>query len=262
MSDPLAFLGRASTDAPSELTLDRYVAGELGVDERARVEAWAAASPDNAARLSARTTFPHPSDHARMLAGIEARLAPTTIPAQDGLGGRARAWWRRLVGPGALSLVVAAAAVLLVARPWQGEGDVIRPKGTFAFVVHKKTPTGSEVFVSGGEARDGDELRFEIDLKEAAHLVILDQDPRGQLAPAWPLPASDANAPVPLPRVEPGARALDGAVALDDALGDEWLHAVVCTTPRTTADIRVAGPGALALPNDCVSQAVHLKKVP
>ncbi|MCC6622218.1 MAG: hypothetical protein IT385_13220 [Deltaproteobacteria bacterium] len=261
MSDPLAFLGRPAGDAPSELQLDRYVAGELAPDDRDKVEAWAAASPENAARLTARKAFPHAPDHERLFARIEARLdAPAAAPARPGLGERARAWWRRLLGPGALSIVVAAAVVLLVVRPWQGD-DVIRPKGSFAFVVHKKTPTGSEVLVSGSEARDGDELRFEIDLKEAGFVLVLDQDPQGQLFTAWPEPA-DAAQRIAARRVEPGARALDGAVALDGTLGDEWLHAVVCTTMHTSGDVTIAGPGRLTLPNDCVSQAVHLKKVP
>ena len=41
-------------DAPSELTLDAFVAGEATPDEAARVEAWAAADPAHQAALDAR----------------------------------------------------------------------------------------------------------------------------------------------------------------------------------------------------------------
>ena len=252
MSDPLAFLDREQADTPSELMLDRYVAGELGPDERAKVERWVASSEEARARVDARRRFAHAPDADRLWARIEDRL---DAPAPKPSGGSWWQRWRKLLGPGVLA-VAAATAVLLVTQPWQAGPDVITPKGGFGFLVHRKTASASEVFVSGGAARAGDVLRFEVDLPEARRFMVIDQDPNGRLATAWPLDGGDTNRPV-----APGARALEGAVELDDAVGDEWLHAVACTAPHRLSDFTATGPGVLRLPADCAAQAIHLRKV-
>lgn len=253
MSDPLAFLARAPSDAPSELTLDRYLAGELTPDARAEVERWLAESPDNEARLAARRSFDHPADGERLFAGIERRLETETATSRST---SRRRWWQRLWGPGTLAIVMAA-LLLVTVQPWGPGDDIIIAKGNFGFLVHRKTVSASEVLVSGATVRPGDVLRFEVDLPEAAHLIVIDEDPSGALAIAWPLDGGEASR-----RVEAGSRPLDGAVALDDTLGRERLHAVVCADPIESRQIERTGAGVLALPDGCRTQAIELVKKP
>lgn len=251
MTDSLGFLTRKN-DGPSELTLDRYAAGELDAEARAEVERWLAGHPERARQIDERGTFPSPMAgpraeqlFGRIAAAVEARPVP-----------RWKAWLRALVTPGGLGgLVIVAALALLVARPWD-TGEVLRVKGTFGFLVHRKTAAGSEVFVSGDEARSGDVLRFEIDLPEPRHVLVFSQEQRGAFGVAWPLDGGDASR-----LVDAGPRALKGAVELDDALGDEWLHAVSCPRPVEASAFGVAGPGRLLVPDGCKTTAVHLRKV-
>jgi len=250
MTDSLGFLSR-KTEGPSELTLDRYVAGELGDSARAEVDRWLAADPTRAARIAERRAFPSPLSGARG-EQLFARIATAVEPRPS----RFMSWLRALTSPGGVGgLVVVIALALVVTRPWES-GEVLRVKGGFGFLVHRKTATGSEVFVSGDIARPGDVLRFEVDLPEPRHVLVLSHEQQGTLSVAWPLDGSESSR-----RVEAGPRALDGAVELDEAVGDEWLHALSCAGPMPASAFTVAGPGRLTVPDGCRSIAVHLRKV-
>ncbi len=249
MAEPRWSGAASPSDTPSELVLDRYVAGEVSASERARVEAYMAASEDARQAVEARRRFPDGSDADRIWARVEARLRRPEAPPQA-------PWWRRWLGPSALSLAVAA-LVLFAIRPWDPGADVVTVKGGFAFVVHRQTAAGSELFIAGDPARAGDVLRFELALAEPGQVLVIDQDPHGVLSVAWPLDAAEETRMVAAER-----RVLDGAVELDAVVGDTWLHAVTCRDPHRLDDFSARGPGALTLPSGCRALAIHVRKVP
>jgi len=258
MSDPDFLAAKLSSDAPSELQLDRYVAGELGGADRQRVDRWLAADPARRAALEARRTLPARLDadalFARVTAGISAAPAPRVSLAKR------LADWFGLGRPGFFVVLAAAALALLIARPWASPAgpvpDVVRAMGGSGFVVHRQADGSSEVLVSGSEARQGDRLRFEVALAEERFVLVIDQDPSGALATAWPLDGADAARLVPA-----GKRELDGAVELDGALGTEWLHAVTCPAPLRLADVLARAAGELKLPAGCDVVPIKLLKV-
>lgn len=247
--------GRFPADgAPSELLLDRYVAGEASPEEVKRVEQWVAGSTERRERLEARRGFADPSMEERVFARISADLARGGRRA-SGAAEAGPPWWKKLArlwGPGALALAVAF-LVVVVAKPVEPEG--LRVKGGLGFLVHKKTPTGSEVLVSGSIVHPGDLLRFEVDLPDPGHVLILNRDAAEVTAVAWPLDGSDATRPLGA-----GAQALEGAVELDHTLGFEWFFVIRCAAPQGLAAFSVKGQGRLEAPAGCTSVGLRLEK--
>lgn len=244
----------APTDAPSELALDRYLAGELDATTRARIDHWLAQDPAARARLEARRTFPASVAPDALYARVAAQLRAAA--PKPSLGKRLAQWFG-LGRPGFFTLLAVAALALFVARPWGPEDpDILRPKGGFGFLIHRQTADGSELLLSGSEAKEGDRLRFELTLQEKSFVMIIDQDPSGRLGTAWPLDGGDVAR-----EMVAGKHELDGAVELDDALGHEWLHAVACQSPLALRDVAARERGELILPPTCRSVGIELRKV-
>jgi len=267
-TDKLPFPPARAPDAPSDLTLDRYLAGELDAEERAAVDAAVARSPEVAGRLETlRGGFPDPGLEARLWARVEAGLDEETLaPEARALAGVPRPpWWRRLLaGPRlAAALGAVAAVTLAVVVPWPTasapDGPSLRLKGGVGLTVHRQVADGSEVVLSGATLPAGTTLRFTVDVPVAGQLMVVDVDARGVVAVAHPQDGSQASVAIASGRDQ----ALGSAIALDDAPGDEYLHAVLCEAPFSARDVAPGhAPGELTLPAGCTSAPFLFRKAP
>jgi len=196
-----------------------------------------------------------------MLAGIEA-AAPDGLPAglrppERGLADRLRSWLGGWRGP-ALGLAVATAAVALVVLPGTppADGDRVRAKGAVHLRVWRARGERVDRVWSGQRFRPGDRLRFAVDLPTDGHLLLVGIEAGGTPSAAHPLGAAAS-----IPAAAGEALELPGAVALDAAPGDEWLHLVHCDEPFGLADLEPEARGAqLRLPGGCRAVRFHLAK--
>lgn len=253
-------------DEPSDLKLDRYLAGELAPEDAQAVRAYAEAHPDFAARLSQRRAgfAAHPEvDERALLRGLRAAAEER---------GRSDGGWRRLWS--ALWWVtpaVAAVAALLILQPGDGptpdlsepgatsgEGSV-RLKGGLKLEVIRKRGEHTEDAVSGADFRPGDRLRFRITTPAAGRVQIVGVEPGGALYVAWPMP-EHAQEPSVLPAQK--RKLLDGAIELDATVGTETLHLVLCPSE---VDPHCESAGASQAPRcaaGCRTTPFTLNKVP
>jgi len=224
---------------PSDLTLDRLHAGELPPD-RARALREHAEVCEGCRRRMARLSegfaaFPE-ADPKRLLAGVLAGLEREP----------ARPWWRlpwlRFAALGA----AAAALLVLVATVWPlAEAPGLRAKGVLELSVFLKR--GDQVLEarSGDTFRPGDRLRFSLALPRDGHVFLVSQDAQGRLSPCFPFGPGSASRPALAGHTGP----LEGAVELDEAPGDEWIHLVHCPHPFGPEALAPgAGPGTLKVP--------------
>ncbi|MFZ5472252.1 MAG: hypothetical protein ACOZIN_22700 [Myxococcota bacterium] len=197
--------------------LERYLAGDLPAEAKARVEETLASSEGDRQRLeelradSAAFLFKHPPG--AFAAKVRSR--------------RSRLFWlSALLAP----LAVAAVALLLVLP---GE-DAYTTKGSLVLVLHRKTDTGSEPLSHGAEVKPGDRLRFEVRAGGAGYVAVLGRDARGQVSVYLPFDGREA---VPY---DPKAPMLDQAIELDGTLGQEELFAFYSPQPFALAPVREA----------------------
>lgn len=217
----------AKPECPSELTLERLIAGELAYETKTEVERSVASCASCQARLRALQqgfdAFPA-LDAQGVLARIESKreTKPTTTFAK---------WMAWLSGRQGLALGLVTAVVLLIAlrAPNTGEPSSselaggVRAKGGLTLRVHRQQGAGSELMLSGDTFRAGDRIRFEVDTPADGHLMIVGVESSGSRYVAWPI-GSIKSVPVKAgPR-----RLLPGAVELDAAQGKESLNLVLC----------------------------------
>lgn len=250
---------------PSDLALDRLLAGELAGAEREAVEAAIARSPSVSARFEALRAAQDPERDARLLQAIEAAL--DSAPAVDGAGAAPRppfdwrAWLRRSWAPRVAAVALAAALAVFVTRPTAETPapaeDSVRLKGGVGLTVYRQVPRGSEVVLSGATLPAGAALRFAVDAPAAGELLVVHVDRHGALTVAHPQTGAGTSVAVPAGREQ----VLPSAVALDDARGEEWLFAVLCERPFSARDVAPgAAPGTLALPGGCSSAPFLIRK--
>jgi hypothetical protein len=206
----------------SDLTLERYVLGELSDGEALEVEGARARDPEVDARLKA-IEASNEEILARyrpelMARGIEGRLGAE----KDHPGKRvpARVWGLPL-GLAAILLVAFLALPRLAGpRPsdsWRGT-DLTRAKGlsTNRLLVYRKAAGGPERLAPGGEAASGDVLQLGYEIAARAYGAILSIDGRGSVTFHLPSGYSGGSARAPL--LEEGGRPLlSSAFELDDA---------------------------------------------
>jgi|GEM_PF-1567260 len=272
----LPFVER-NENAPSDLTLDQYAAGELDAVGRNAVEQALAEAGE---QPPAAPTFDASVDPEAMFAAIlgapamqEAKPTPeldaalkSLSPASAEAAPPRKGWFARLrenwVGSFALAGVAAAAvaAVALTVGPDSGtlpgtdgpglgpDYDTVRSKGSVALTVYRLLPNGkSETPLSGDDFFEGDRLRFAVSTARGGHLMVVAVDVDGETAVAYP-PRGDRSAPV-----DKGVETrLPGAIELDGAVGDEWLHAVRCDAEFGLSDVKLGKTiGQLELPEGC-----------
>ncbi len=223
-------------DAPSELALDAYVAGEAEPEQSARVEAWAAASPANQAVLAARreASGPHPATRAKLLRALQ--------PEEP--------WWkawRWVFAP----LAVAMSALFFVhTRPPPAGGLYAKGGGLQLSVFREgqREPLGRAAPLQAGER-----LRFRTPGPSAGYFRVVGVEASGALFPYAPfgpeaLPASARDSFGAFP---------DSAV-LDDSKGPERIVLVWC--PTNFSMEQLGWNGALQVPEGCLRDSLEVLK--
>ena len=248
-------------DAPSELAIDAYAAGEASAEERAAIEAWCAKDPVFAAVVEARAggfeglEGANPQAmRARVLRALEAD-APT--PARPPRRRFATFWG----GVGLAAAVAAAVMVAIAVTPQAledpGRGGGLRLKGNLGLRVFvSRGGEVSEAF-SGDAFAAGERLRFRPDdLDESGHLLVVGVESDGRLfgyAPAGRVRSiasdeleSDGSFP--------------GSARLDASQGVEWAWLVWCPEPFALTTLRSNARGELWAPESCRTTGFRLVK--
>jgi hypothetical protein len=207
----------------SDFSLDRFRLGELeGSAESERGSAHLGACTQCRTRMAELEAVAAPA------IDLGATLA---IPAMQ----PGKRWPRRTLW---LAPLLAAAAVAALV-PW-GRPSVRAKGGGWQLGVVTQHDDGRVARVSPGAALlPGDRLRFEVAAPADAFVSVISLDARGAVTPFVPA-TGDAIA------IRPGRQLLDGAVRLDDAVGDERIMLVACPRAVAIAEVVAAGRAALA----------------
>jgi uncharacterized protein DUF4384/putative zinc finger protein len=252
---------------PSDLSLDRWLAGEL---TPAEARAWedhlascASCQGRRAALLEARHRFAREAPPFASLAAA-AQAAPPSGPApRSGLVPRSRrtpplAWLA-----GGCGLAAAALIALAIGEPWRTPSDGpgtfgTRTKGgpaSLGWVVRR----GERVFAGRPEQRlrPGDAVRFTITVREPVFVAVIGLDASGKANVYYPEAGQ-------LARLEAGSdQPLPAAIELDATPGDERLYAVFCESAVPIARVTEAverSPDAPALPPGCSGERHRLQR--
>ena len=243
---------KRSKGCPSELLLDQLALGELDDAEglRAHVQGCADCQARVALREGGFSALP-PLDEAVVLSRIEAQLrAPEQAPKTllDRLGFvRRPAFW-----------IPVAAGLALVALRWmpQPSEEVVRMKGRIGLRVYKASAQGAEEVLSGAPLRPQDRLRFKV-LTDAPQIMIVGVEAQGERSVYYPI-GKRRSAP---PRTDVEG-ALQGAVALDDYIGEERLYLVACQEEFSLEALGRTEPAGLQPPEGCKIADFLIRKRP
>lgn len=230
---PFMQLRAGNPGCPSDLALDRLQAGELSEDKARELRQHVADCTLCPERMSARSVgfagFKEVDDR-KILSAIRSQLADSP-PAS-----RFERFLQRLrimAVPLSAAAVAAVVGILLLGRsgsstdPNPAGGDPLtlpetREKGGLALQVYRLVGGQAQQALSGDTFRQGERLRFVVDLPAAGQVAVLGVEPGGGLYVAWPQSPGDGQRPA-------GKRQeLPGAVALDGSVGKEVLYLVLC----------------------------------
>jgi hypothetical protein len=158
----------------------------------------------------------------------------------------------RAIAALSFAAALAVGAILFLRPPAE-----VRTKGSVGLEVFVERDGLVQRAVGGGEFKPGDRLRFEVDLPDPAHILILGVEADGSLYNTYPATASVATA---LKMNQGADQILPGAVELDEKLGREILHLVACERSFNSAEVKNRGSD-LVLPEGCIAAPFVLKKV-
>ncbi len=161
-----------------------------------------------------------------------------------------------------VTTLAAAAAALLVARPWRDAPDDVRTKGGALSLRLQADDGGARrAVVEGDRVHPGERVAFRVEVDRPGHLIVVGWDDTGVLYPAHP------GVPGAAPAIAPGEAALETAIQLDERLGHERFAAIFCAHPFdfTSLDATMIAERGVdhlraQLP-DCVVRATSLLKV-
>ncbi len=270
---------------PSEFFLDRVDANEVSTEARLRFERHCENCAECRARMEDRQRARRHFDLESPARAPRILLSPGAPPIPFPPGSpqnaqplapsaTARALPLRKVPAWAWLIPAAAALLLVVLKPGSEvpggfgaagranqqvpEDPAVRAKGGFrlGFFVRR----GNSVFRGGhGESlRPGDALQFTVSAPRAGYLAVLSRDGSGQSSVYYP--EGKRAAPV-----EAGEQILPQSTVLDDVLGHEKLHAVLCEQSFELQSVleRVAeGRGAPLGGPGCSVDTIEIEKVP
>jgi hypothetical protein len=243
---------------PSDLLLDRYLAGELEAGERevlerhlAGCEACGERVQERRAELEGYKARPElPSDAAAVLRRWAAAGAQKAAEGEGlGVEGRPRRSAAPIMkrlwvwGP-SLAAAAAAAVLVVILLPRQaappGEGDGLRIKGSFAIGAFLRRDGAVSRARSGQVFHPGDQLRFSYASRRDGYLCLVGLDAKKVVTVYHPWDAASA------PRVVQGNRALPDSTVLDETLGRETVVGVLCPKPFAVAGLKKAAPRLIA----------------
>ncbi|MDH5675236.1 MAG: zf-HC2 domain-containing protein [Myxococcales bacterium] len=246
--------GTERIGCPSDLRLDRLVAGELEAEDRAQLghhlEQCSACARRHGDFADAARRF---AEHGESFDQLRVRV-------QRRREGR-QASRRRTRGLWGVSALAAAAAVALAVQGGLPLGTATeattRSKGKARIGFYVKR--GERVVEGGADTilHPGDRLRFVLSTPRPRYLALLNRDGRG--ASVY-YPSGERALPLPAGH----DRALDFSVELDDYLGDERVFALLCSEAFPVEPLRLAlaRDGALTPPSGCSLLTLDLHKEP
>jgi hypothetical protein len=261
-----------TTKAPSQLALERFVAGDASPDQAARVREWLAQEPAAQAAVAAIV-----QNNAEVLAQYPPRVMAAAIRTRAERT-QPRAQWAALRLAGAAAAAAIAVAVLWPASaldpaapatsgPPTETRELTRLKGGApSLQIYRLTERGAEALDARSVLAPGDRLQLEVQAANSAHVVVLSLDGRGATTLHYPESERATTAwsgqaqPVPLPH----------SYELDDAPQFERFFIVASNAPIDVAAVLRAARGLaeqgsarsalLALPADMTQSSIVLSK--
>lgn len=214
--------------------------------------------PANAAGQAVTPDAVDPSSPGRGTSGHVGQRAPSDPPRPLRVStapGVAVSW--RRAGAWATAAALAASA-WIVTRPAAPERPEFHLRGGgLGLEVFRQTAGASEPLVDGSAARTGDTLGFRVQVRRDGYALVAGVDGQGAVYPVWP--AAPPHEAVPV-EASADARALDAAIRLDAAPGDERMVLVFCEAAFRLDGIREAVAAGGALPKGCAQRTVRLTK--
>jgi len=232
----------------TELSLFRFMRGELSAEERAEVEAHIDACEVCAERLAELRSFESdfragPLASPAWLAELEEKQA---APKVVSLAERRRSKMP-VYAAGTLFAAAAALFLMLSLEPepspeaellgvgQEEPDDGIRLKGrAFSMQVHANDGAQTRTLAPGGVVHPGERLGFSVYPRKAGHLMIVGVDERNEAYLCYPQ-AKGTSASI---EAQKGGLALEEAVRLDSVLGTERLVAFFCDEGFDFEDIK------------------------
>lgn len=223
-------------ECPSDLTLDRLAADELAPEACARLHAHLGACGRCDAHVrrreaEARAFLASPESAATLARLLASRASepPRSLQREQpgGALGPRHAW----------AAVAVAALALLALRAPHTRVETVRTKGSTDLTLGYWVKRGERVVRGTPDApvAPHDQLRFTVRAEEPGHLTLLSRDAHGAVSVYFPAPG--ASAWVDGSRAE---HALDGAVELDDVLGEERIVGLLCDAAPALEPLRRA----------------------
>ena len=159
-------------------------------------------------------------------------------------------WTRWMIVP---VMVMALGASVILSQPQLQAA--VRSKGGPSLRVFREIDGAGREAMSGEYFKAGDRLRFVLDLDAEFRVQIIGLEADGNVYPVWPMDGTTV-------RLSPGhEQVLPGAVALDEALGDETFYLVACQPDVPEPSCISRGPDAPpACKPDCVKKPFVLMK--
>lgn len=234
----------AESSCPSDLVLDRRLAGELDPQETARLEAHLVGCASCRQRLERLERLAETYRSGTDLAGEAARTLARLRQEAETRPHRSRvaAWLAGLAAAAAAAALALAMLLPSGGPPTDGVGHGTRIKGGFALGAFLKRGTTVERARSGQVFHPGDALRFSYTAQgKGGHLALVGVDAKQVVTLYHPAKAGPA-ASVPAGVGQP----LAGSTILDETLGPETVVGVLCAESFDTKVLVQRGPALVS----------------
>jgi hypothetical protein len=197
--------------------LDRYLADDLRVEAKARLEATLASSPADQARLAELR-----ADSAAFLVQHPPRILVERFHEKQR---RTKVWrWPALRTP-ELAVVAVVVLVLLTFANWPRDPQRGTTAKGLVFAMYRKVSESSAQVAAGETLAPGDSVGFVVKADKSGFVAVLSKDAKDTVSVYYPYGGAKA-APYDVSQLQ-----LPVAIALDDTLGREDVYALYSTQP-------------------------------